>query len=196
MNWTAVAIGLIGAVIGAGASSFTALRVLRHQLKDAAAARSNAERAAVLGALGPAFAALHAHARALPRDVLDGTEQDWSAAWSEKLRSARMTALEIEHRETRERLINGMKYISSLGMLKYAVEHEAARSWLLCRVIDDMQECVYAWRRGDALPEPSQAYQEAYHSWGMVTDEYERDIEHEAEERQRKAEERRRAREE
>jgi hypothetical protein len=188
MDWIAPLTGLVGAGVGAAASVYTTVRVLKHQLADARQARREAEQIAVVGSLSQALAALHKHARGIPvdlrhrRDLPDRPqamqrffeeEREWDKPWMELLRTARTAALGIRDAEPRQRVLNGLTYLGNVNALEYAT-YGKDRSWVLRRTIDDMEECVYAWRRGDAeLPAPSEVYKDVEDSWKQKMDEYE-----------------------
>ncbi|MFF2305971.1 hypothetical protein ACFVVP_26115 [Streptomyces sp. NPDC058128] len=109
MDWIFPVSGLVGAVVGASASSITAVRVLKAQLSDARTAREDVERAKVVATLAKGLEALGEHARAVPEEIrqpegADAREfqasqreavKQWEATWRDRLRAVKVGALEI-----------------------------------------------------------------------------------------------------
>lgn len=186
MDWLSPVTGLVGALIGASASTVTARIVLKHQLNDAREAREDAERTAVVGALSRNLDALEAHASLVPeprrgpenhsRESLEreaAEENSWEDAWEVKLRAVKVGALEVRHEDLRIRLLSALEYVQQLHVLEYAF-HGRTRRWVLSGVVEDMTQAVYAWRRGEnALPAPNRAYQAAKDAFETNVEEWE-----------------------
>ncbi|MFG2775942.1 hypothetical protein [Streptomyces sp. NPDC048350] len=192
--------GLVGAVVGASASSITTVRVLKAQLSDARMARADAERASIVASLAKGLEALEEHARLVPEKTQrprgedarefrmrqHEAEKQWEGIWHVKLHAVKIGALEIRHEVLRGRLLDNIKYGDSLHMLEYAT-HEHGRRWVLRGLVEDMTQCLFAWRREEPdLPEPQRAVREAKESFEQKTEEWEINAEAEEADRQQR----------
>ncbi|MEV8534689.1 hypothetical protein [Streptomyces sp. NPDC051211] len=200
MDWISPVSGLVGALLGASASTVTAVLVLKAQLSDARTARADAERANVVASLAKELEALEDHARRVPEDTNPPrgddvrefrmrqreAEKQWEGIWRSKAHPVRVGALQIKQEELRHRLLDSLKYGESLHMLEYAT-HQHGRRWVLRGLVEDMTQSLFAWRRGEAdLPKPNRAFKEAEESFDLKTEEWQMTAEAEEADRQQR----------
>ncbi|MCX5612975.1 hypothetical protein OHB39_36300 [Streptomyces sp. NBC_00047] len=174
--------------------------MLKEQLSDARTARADVERAGVVASLAADLQALEEHARLVPEDTNPPrgedvgefrmrqreAEKQWKDPWRGKLRQVKIGALHIKDEKLRRRLIDGLRYGASLHMLEYATHHRSRR-WVLCGLVDDMTQSLFAWRRGEAeLPDPNRAFEVAKESFDLKAEEGQMIAEAEEEDRQQR----------
>ncbi|MFF2305972.1 hypothetical protein ACFVVP_26120 [Streptomyces sp. NPDC058128] len=71
-------------------------------------------------------------------------------------------------------------------MLEYAT-HNHGRRWVLRGLVEDMTQCLFAWRRDEkGLPEPQRAFMEAKDSFELKEEEWEMIAEAEEADRQQR----------
>lgn len=186
MDWLSPVSALLGALVGACASFFGSRLALKQQLEDARLAREDAERKAVVGALSTTLAALLEQAAKAPQDAsCQRAEKDpgeyrrvfaakkaWDVDWQPLVHAARIAALEVRQEDVRNRLITALKYLADWRDLEYA-DHGRIRAWVLRGVIDHLIESVFAWRRGEQLPDVSQIFITVAEAWQLKQEEKE-----------------------
>ncbi|QQM38627.1 hypothetical protein [Streptomyces liliifuscus] len=174
MDWVSPLSGLVGALIGGGASLYGGRAQVRAQLDlknaemvAASAEQEDAERGRIAAALGPRLLELTRVYRAVGAEFSDGRE---NPDWPMLVMDAELAALEIPDRELRELMADALKAVEHWSSSFRNVNGRPSR--LIPVVLDHLMQCLFAWRRGDELPEPSQAFENAQESWMLWIDEH------------------------
>ncbi|MFH8931349.1 hypothetical protein ACH4D4_30295 [Streptomyces pristinaespiralis] len=175
-------------------------------LRDGKKARDDTERKTTADELVKEFASLHE----LFGDFPDGSasseqrtaERHWDKRWQEQLRPTRAAVQRVRDALPREFVLTGLEYVGDSRVLDNATQGEHwRREYLLRNMVEYLESCVYAWRRGEArLPEPTAAFRRLKGAWELTQELAAEDAqaleEWQAQERQRRSEERRRSEEE
>ncbi|MDX2820869.1 hypothetical protein Sipo8835_10765 [Streptomyces ipomoeae] len=197
MDWLSPVSGLVGALVGAGLSYLATHSAQAKALADARQARLEAKQDQAVTTLATAFGDLHKHVRSVPDDREPGMSAEDAAmltaarqAWDEKLQDhiapARLAIGVIRDRQVRHRLNEAMTLLEVWDSgLVYAF-HGRSRVWVLRGVISHAVDCVGAWQREEALPEPNRAFAQARESLAAKQDEWEAIAEAEEEDRRRR----------
>ncbi|MEU2289168.1 hypothetical protein ABZ614_46115 [Streptomyces sp. NPDC013178] len=201
MDWISPVSGLVGALVGAGLSYLGTHRAQAKALADARLARLQAKQDQAVTTLAEAFGDLQKHVREVPGEWEPGMDAGGTAAvtasrqaWDEKLQDsiapARLAIGVIREKKLRHRLNETMNLLEEWdGGLVYAF-HGRSRAGVLRGVIAHAVECVGAWQREEALPEPNHAFREARESMQAKRDEWEAIAEAQEEDRLRRRAER------
>lgn len=197
MDWISPVSGLVGALFGAAATYGGTRQAQNKALADARQARLQAKQDQAVTTLAKAFGDLHKHVRNVPGDREPGMSAEEGAAltvarqtWDEKLQDhiapVRLAIGVIRDRKVRHRLNEAMNLLEVWDSgLVYAF-HGRSRVWVLRGVISHAVDCVGAWQREEALPEPNRAFGEARESLAAKRDEWEAIAEAEEEDRQQR----------
>lgn len=174
MDWISPASGLVGALIGGGASLYVTRLSHRAQMElkgveihAAQLDREDAARGRIAAVLGPRLAAM---ARLLREEGIEFDDGRENPDWPLLVMEAELAALEIPDRQLRELFTGSL----------FALQHSASSFQYLNRapqvaippLLDHLVQCLFAWRRGDPQPEPSQAFEDATEAWGHWRDEH------------------------
>lgn len=201
MDWISPVSGLVGALVGAGLSYLGTHRAQAKALADVRLARLQAKQDQAVTTLAETFGDLQKHVREVPGDWEPGMDAGAAAAltaarqaWDEKLQDfiapARLAIGVIRDKKLRRRLNETMNLLEEWDSgLVYAC-HGRSRAGVLRGVIAHAVECVGAWQREEALPEPNRAFREARESMQAKRDEWEAIAEAEEEDRLRRRAER------
>ncbi|MET4640620.1 hypothetical protein ABID95_000320 [Streptomyces atratus] len=200
MDWISPVSGLVGALVGAGLSYLGTHRAQAKALADARSARLQAKQDQAVATLAETFGVLQRHVREIPGEWEPGMEAGATAAvaaarqaWDEKLQDfiapARLAIGVIRDKKLRHRkeTMNLLEEWDS-GLV-YAF-HGRSRAGVLRGMIAHAVECVGAWQREEALPEPNHAFREARESMQAKRDEWEAIAEAQEEDRLRRRAER------
>ncbi|MEU2500267.1 hypothetical protein ACPCC5_27305 [Streptomyces pseudogriseolus] len=201
MDWISPVSGLVGALVGAGLSYLGTHRAQAKALADARLARLQAKQDQAVTTLAETFGDLQKHVREVPGEWEPGMDAGAAAAvtaarqaWDEKLQDliapARLAIGVIRDKKLRRRLNETMNLLEEWESgLVYAF-HGRSRVGVLRGVIAHAVECVGAWQREEALPEPNHAFREARVSMQAKRDEWEAIAEAQEEDRLRRRAER------
>ncbi|WP_126900575.1 hypothetical protein [Streptomyces sp. WAC 01325] len=200
MDWISPVSGLVGALVGAGLSYLGTHRAQAKALADARLARLQAKQDQAVTALAETFGNLQKHVREVPGDWEPGMDVEATAAltaaraaWDGQLQDfiapARLAIGVIRDKKLRHRLNETMNLLEEWDRgLVYAF-YRRSRVGVLHGVITHAVDCVGAWQREDAMPEPNHAFRKARESMQAKRDEWEAiDEAREEERRQRRAE--------
>lgn len=175
MDWISPLSGLVGALIGGGASLYGSRLSLTAQLNlkvlEMEAARrdqEDAERGRIAGLLGPRLTGLTMFLRTHGLQHEDGSHQ---SEWPLVVTEAELAALEVPDRELRELFVDAFDALRHWDRSLRYVNQGREPVQVIHGIVDHLVQCLFAWRRGDALPEPSPAFTHARQSWGIWMDE-------------------------
>ncbi|MFD3731465.1 hypothetical protein [Streptomyces sp. NPDC058632] len=194
MDWLSPLSGLVGAIAGAAATYLGTHQAQARALKDARQARVEAKQDAAIVVLSDGFAQLHRHIRSVPEisqpnlDMeglreLAAAEAAWDRQLHDLLGPVRIAVEAIRDKELRVRL---QEVVSQLAQWEYELKYayyRSRRAWVLGGLVDHAVECVGAWQREEALPEPNWAYQRAKESVETREEEWRLTLEAQEEER-------------
>ncbi|MGW7090038.1 hypothetical protein ACWGH2_42015 [Streptomyces sp. NPDC054871] len=174
MDWISPLSGLAGALIGGGASLLASRQQLRAQAQfkelDLNVARLDQEDAArqrITEVLAPRLARL---SDAYREGIAQGPDGQESVFWASAVLDAELAALEIPDQELRDLMSD------SLHALRYwrsNFRNVQPHRQPVPAVLGHMVQCLFAWRRGEPLPEPSAAFEAAQEAWHLALDENE-----------------------
>ncbi|MDX3777501.1 hypothetical protein [Streptomyces europaeiscabiei] len=199
MEWISPVSGLVGALVGAAATYGGTRQAQNKALEDARQARREAKQDQAVATLATGFGDLHQHIRSVPDDWEPGMSTEEAAAltavrqtWDERLQDhiapVRLAIGVIRERKVSRRLNEAMNLLEVWDSgLAYAF-HGRSRVWVLRGVVSHAVDCVGAWQREEALPEPNRAFREARESLEAKQAEWEAiDEAQEEDRRQRRA---------
>jgi hypothetical protein len=188
----------VGAIAGAAASYLGTHQAQARALKDARQARVEAKQDAAVVLLSDGFAQLHRHIRSMPESSqphlnieglreLAAAEAAWDRQLHDLLGPVRIAVETIRDKELRVHL---QEIVSQLAQWEYELEYayfRSRRAWVLGGLVDHAVECVGAWQREEALPEPNWAYRRAKESVEAREEEWRHTQEAQEEERREQA---------